>query len=60
MKTTSEHLETVADTAECTTFSSKVMDTVENFASINFIDFQFLITLSESTLNSGIVPQETI
>jgi len=36
------------------------MDMLENFAAINFIDVQFLITLSESTLNSGIVPLETI
>lgn len=57
---TEKREETAADTAEYRTFSSKVMATSVNFAAINFIDFQFLITLSESTPNSGIAPQETV
>lgn len=57
---TSEHQEMVAGTAEYTAFSSKVMSALENFAAINFIDFQFLITVGESIPNSGIVPQDTV
>lgn len=57
---TSKHQEMVAGTAEYTAFSSKVMSALENFAAINFIDFQFLITVGESIPNSGIVPQDTV
>lgn len=57
---TSKHQEMVAGSAEYTTFSSKVMSALENFAAINFIDFQLLITVGESIPNSGIVPQDTV
>lgn len=50
----------VAGSAEYTTFSSKVMSALENFAAINFIDFQLLITVGESIPNSGIVSQDTV
>lgn len=58
---TSKHQEMVAGSAEYTvSFSSKVMSALENFAAINFIDFQLLITVGESIPNSGIVPQDTV